>query len=76
MQNSPIRYYLYKWFYQLLSTMNSDKLAPDSIPRSETTQDENSSFGSTMNSDKLAPESIPRSETTQDKISNVPDVRY
>ena len=56
--------------------MNSDKLAPDSIPGSETTQDGNSSFGSTMNSDKLAPDSIPGSETTQDKISNVPDVRY
>src|SRR5215471_21348933 len=56
--------------------MNSDKLASDSVPGSETTQDENSSFGSTMNSDKLASDSVPGSETTQDKISKVPDVRY
>jgi Universal stress protein family len=56
--------------------MNSDKLASDSIPGSETTQDKNSSFGSTMNTDKLASDSIPGPETTQDKISNIPDVRY
>jgi nucleotide-binding universal stress UspA family protein len=56
--------------------MNSDKSVPESIPVSEITQDQNSSFGSTMNSDKSVPESIPVSEITQDQISNVPDVQY
>jgi hypothetical protein len=52
--------------------MNNDKSIPESIPGSEITQDQNSSFGSTMISDK----SIPGSEITQDQIPNVPDVRY
>jgi hypothetical protein len=70
------QYSLYKLFYRLLSAVTSNKSAPDSIPGSEITQNENSSFGSTMTSNKSAPDSIPGSEITQNEISNVPDVQY